>query len=347
MSKIEYLLQREEEMIKRSLGAAIIAVGLAVLMGLSVSAFTQSRQEVREEFHQTYPLAAGGRVSLKNINGAARVSVWDRNEVKVDAIKWAYRQERVDEAKIIIDATASAIRIRTEYPHSTMNWDDGDRRYNNPASVEYTLTIPRTAQIDSIELINGDLVLEDVAGEVRASSINGEVTAKNLTGEVKLSTINGHLEATFDRTDASKPIALSSVNGSVELILASDVEADIKASTVHGNITNGLGLPVKKGKYVGRSLAGTLGRGGVQIDLNNVNGSIRINRANDGRTPSEVRSTLSVDRDPDGEMEDSMRETERTLREAERAQREVEREMREMEREINRSAGKRARRRDS
>ncbi len=323
-------------MIKRSLGAAIIAVGLAVLMGLSVSAFTQSREEVREEFHQTYPLAAGGRVSLKNINGAARVSVWDRDEVKVDAVKWAYKQGRVDEAKIIIDQTANDIRIRTEYPRSNNTWDDSDRRYNNPASVEYTLTIPRTARIDSIELINGDLVIENVAGDVRASSINGEVTGKNLAGEVRLSTINGHLEASFDRIDESKPVSLSSVNGSVELILASDAEADIKARTVHGNITNGLGLPVKKGKYVGRSLAGTLGRGGARIDLSNVNGSIRINRANDGRTPSEVRSIISPDRDPDGDIEDSMREADRALREAER-----------VEREINRAVRKSARRRDS
>lgn len=334
-------------MIKRSLGAAIIAVGLAVLMGLSVSAFTQSRQEVREEFHQTYPLAAGGRVSLKNINGAARVSVWDRDEVKVDAVKWAYKQDRVDEAKIIIDQTANAIRIRTEYPRSNNTWDDSDRRYNNPASVEYTLTIPRTARIDSIELINGDLVIENVAGDVRASSINGEVTGKNLAGEVRLSTINGHLEASFDRIDESKPVSLSSVNGSVELILASDAEADIKASTVHGNITNGLGLPVKNGKYVGRSLAGTLGRGGARIDLSNVNGSIRINRANDGRAPSGVTNRLSVDRDPDGDIEDSMREADRALREAERVEREVEREMREVEREINRAVRKSARRRDS
>ncbi len=333
-------------MIKRSLGAAIIAVGIAMLMGLSVSALVQSRQEVRDEFHQTYPLAAGGRVSLKNINGAARVSVWDRNEVKVDAIKWAYNQDRLDEAKIIIDPSANAVRIRTEYPRSTNSWNDGDRRYNNPASVEYTLTVPRTARIDAIELINGDLVIEDVAGDVRASSINGEVTGKNLSGEVRLSTINGHLEVSFDRIDETKPVSLSSVNGSVELILASDTEADIKASTVHGNITNGLGLPVKKGKYVGRSMAGTLGRGGAQINLSNVNGSVRINRANDGRTPSEVRSTIAPDRDPDGDIEDSMREAARAEREAERAEREVEREMQEVEREINRATRKRERRKD-
>ena len=35
-----------------------------------------------EEFHQTYPLAAGGRVSLSNINGRVKITGWDRDEVK-------------------------------------------------------------------------------------------------------------------------------------------------------------------------------------------------------------------------------------------------------------------------
>src|SRR5258708_30954038 len=52
--------------------------------------------EVREEFHQTYPLSANGRVTVENLNGSVRIAVWDRNEVKVDAVKRAYRRERLD-----------------------------------------------------------------------------------------------------------------------------------------------------------------------------------------------------------------------------------------------------------
>src|SRR5947209_5220340 len=51
--------------------------------------------ELREEFHQTYPLTANGRVSLENINGGVHIAVWDQNEVKVDAVKRAYRRERL------------------------------------------------------------------------------------------------------------------------------------------------------------------------------------------------------------------------------------------------------------
>jgi hypothetical protein len=42
--------------------------------------------------------------------------VWDRPAVQVDAIKKAYRKERLDEAKIDVNASEENIRIKTEYP---------------------------------------------------------------------------------------------------------------------------------------------------------------------------------------------------------------------------------------
>src|SRR6267378_3099911 len=81
-------------------------------------------QELTEEFHQTYPLNANGRVSIENINGGVRISVWDQNEVKVDAVKRAYTKEKLDEARIDVNATTDSVRIRTEYPQrrQSLGW---------------------------------------------------------------------------------------------------------------------------------------------------------------------------------------------------------------------------------
>lgn len=332
-------------MARRGFLFVLALAGLMMLMPVDKSVTAQSRDRVSEEFSQVYPLTSDGRVSLKNINGSVRVTAWDRNEVRVDATKWAYNPERLAEVKIHIDSTGDSISIRTEYPKRSLTWNhgDGDKSYNNPASVEFTISVPRASRIDKIDLINGDLNIEGLSGEVRASSINGEVIGKQLTGEVKLSTINGRLNFEFDSAARSKQVDLSSVNGAVDLVVASDTEAEITASTVHGSINNDLGLPVKKGKYVGRSLGGVLGRGGSQIELKNVNGSIRIERANDGRSPSTVTNTVTIDRDSDGDdfdkdIEDVEREAERKLREAQRevqeAQREIERASRENESEL-------------
>ena len=238
----------------------------------------QTGQELAEEFHQTYPLNATGRVSIENINGGVHISVWDQNVVKVDAVKRAYNKERLDEAKVDVSTTADSVRIKTEYPDRNQTFNSGERRYNNPAEVEYTLTIPRKARIDSADLVNGSLEIEGDEGDVKAACVNGQIKARGLTGDVKLSTVNGGVDATITRLAEAGSTSLNSVNGSIVLTIPSDSNAQVKANTIHGSITNDFGLQVNDGEYVGHDLSGQIGNGGPRIRLSNVNGSISIKR---------------------------------------------------------------------
>ncbi|PYS70244.1 MAG: hypothetical protein DMF69_14250, partial [Acidobacteria bacterium] len=256
-------------------------------------------EEVREEFHQTYPLSSTGRVSLENINGGVQIKVWDRAAVQLDAIKKAYRAERLGEAKIQVESSEDNIRIKTEYPdwNQTFKSGRGDR-YDNPASVEYSLTIPRKAALESIELVNGSLDIDGVEGSVKASSVNGPVTARGLLGDVKLSTINGPLQATFTQLSEVRPVSLGSVNGSLTIVIPSDSNASVRAGTVHGGIQNDFGMRVRHGEYVGHNLDGQIGNGGARIKLGNVNGSITINHAQDGRTLNPATS-MAIEKEKD------------------------------------------------
>jgi hypothetical protein len=246
-----------------------------------------------EEFHQTYPLAAGGRVELDNINGAVHITAWDQNQVKVDAVKYAGTRERLGEAKIEVEAGSDFVSIHTKYPDRDRTFDGG---WNDPAGVEYTLTVPRCARLDEIKLINGPLDIHGVAGEVRASCINGRLTADGLQGRVKLESINGKLDAHFEHL-AKAPVEISSVNGSLALILPSDAKADIEASTVSGSIEDDFGLNVRHHRFVGHDLHGELGGGGTRIRVSNVNGRIEIRHANDGHTLSSAKDLSHDDRD--------------------------------------------------
>jgi DUF4097 and DUF4098 domain-containing protein YvlB len=305
----------------------------------------QPGEEIREEFHQTYPLSPTGRVSLENINGGVQIKVWDQASVQVDAIKRAYRRERLAEAKIEVSATEENIRIKTEYPDENQNFRSGEGRYNNPAIVDYTLTVPRKAVLESIELINGSIDIDGVEGNVKASSINGKVMAKGLAAEARLSTINGPLQVTFTQLDESKAIELGSVNGNVTLIIPSNANASIRANTVHGGISSDFGLKVKHGEYVGHSLDGQIGTGGPRIKLANVNGGIQINHAQDGLpvTPgtsieSDARNSEGdVDVDVDVDVAPAVRARVDTVRVAREAQRQVNQAMREAQREIERA----------
>lgn len=248
-----------------------------------------------EEFHQSYALVAGGRIELGNINGAVHITAWDQNQVKVDAIKSANSKERLDEAEIQIDAANDYVSIRTKYRDRDLVWNDDGR--NNPATVEYTLMVPRNARLDEIKLVNGDLDITEVAGEVWASCVNGHLLAKGLQGRAKLSTVNGRLQAEFQRLD--KSLELTSVNGTVEVTLPSDTNAEIEASTVNGGIHNDFGIHVVHHRWVGHGMHAELGSGGTRIRLSNVNGRIEVQHANDGRALSTVKDLSHHGRDDD------------------------------------------------
>jgi len=277
------------------LGTVLGSLCALLILALGAHA-SDHRGALTEEFHQTYAITSDGRIELDNINGDVRISSWDRNEVKVDAIKYADTKERLDEAKIEVDSGKDYLSIRTKYPSHDNNWNWGSR--NNPASVEYTLTVPRKARLDDIKLINGALNVTGVSGEVRASCINGRLEAHDLAGRAKLETINGRLDARFAQL-AGQDVELGSVNGSLELTIPSDSNAEVQASTVSGSIGNDFGLRVNNHRYVGHDLRGELGTGGAHIRLSNVNGHIEIRHAQDGHAMSPVKDRSGHDKDDD------------------------------------------------
>jgi DUF4097 and DUF4098 domain-containing protein YvlB len=276
-------------------GATLGSLCALLVLAIAAHAFDHPGA-LTEEFHQTYPITADGRIELDNINGPVHISGWDRNEVKVDAVKYANTKERLEEARIEIDSGKDYLSIRTRYPDHDNNWNWGS--HNNPASVEYTLTVPRNARLDEIKLINGALDITGVSGEVRASCINGRLEAHDVAGRAKLSTINGRLDARFAQLSGQE-VELSSVNGSVELTIPSDSNAEVEASTVSGGINNDFGLRVNHHRFVGHDLRGEIGNGGTRIRLSDVNGRIEIRHAQDGHAVSPVKDRSHSDKDDD------------------------------------------------
>jgi Putative adhesin len=274
-----------------SLSLSLVAVSL-VLVFSSAAVASDHQSSMTEEFHKVYPLSAQGRVEIRNINGSVHIVGWDRNEVKVDAVKSAWSKERLDEATIEVSATQDEFSIHTEYPehghNQTFNYNSDDEK-NNPASVEYTISVPRQARLEKINLVNGRLDVQDVTGEIRASCVNGRIQARNLQGPFSLQTVNGELEANVAQLSPSI-MKLSSVNGKLRVTLPSDAQAEVDASTVSGRISDDFGLAVTRHQYVGQTLHGQLGAGGTKLNLSNVNGPIEINHASDNRPLSPARS---------------------------------------------------------
>lgn len=253
--------------------AAIIFLALLI-----VAAWGFSYEKFEATVDETVALSHGGAVSVENVNGDVTIEVWDRKEVRVYALKSASSQELLDGLKVEIHASPSAVRIETDYPSSRSSRDEGHdhSKRGNHLQVEYTLTVPRSAVVDNVDLVNGNLLVVGVEGGVEAEAVNGNIVVRDGAGAASLSTVNGGIELYVNHLGSSEQVELETVNGSIDLYLSASVGADISAETVNGRLTNDLGLAVKKGKYVGASFDGSIGGGGSQVDLETVNGSISV-----------------------------------------------------------------------
>jgi len=235
-----------------------------------------------ERFEKTYPFNANGKISVSNVNGSIVVEAWDRNEIKLEAVKIADSKDRLKDVNIRIDSRRDFFKVETDYSA----WKKEDGTWKNKTAkleVQYKLSVPRTAILDQIGTVNGTVTISNMTGGTTASAVNGNVKVSNLRGNSELSTVNGVTEAEFESLAGADKISLSTVNGQVRLLLPSDADATIRANTVNGNIVNDLGLPVRRGRFIGRDMYGKIGSGQAAIRLESVAGQLSIRRKQDGK----------------------------------------------------------------
>lgn len=255
---------------RATLGAAILVTLLTLGAALPAAGAT-------EETLETYPFDADGRIRVENVNGDIEVVGWDREEIELQVIKTADDPEILAELEVEIHVDRRELRITTDYPdRRDSGWFGGD---HGEMSVDYRLKVPRGARVDEIDTVNGGIHLEGLSGTVAASTVNGGIDARDLAGEeIELSTVNGSVEADFASLGGRQRVDLSSVNGRVEITVPAGADATIDASTVHGSLRDDFDFRIDEDRHVGAELEGRLGSGSATVELETVNGSVRINR---------------------------------------------------------------------
>ncbi len=245
---------------------------LGALLALAFSAYAHA-QGFTEEFHHTYPLSGNGTVDISNVNGRVRITGTDKNEVTVDATKRAESKQKLDDARIEVDSSANEFELRTRYPEH----DSWFRGYSNPASVEYTITVPKGVRLKA-SVVNSPLEISGITGEVHASTVNAEVVASGLANSADVTTVNSRAEADFAALPTSGHVRVHSVNGTAIVVIPSNSNAEVRAHSLNGSIHSDFNLPIERARYgPGSRLDGKIGNGGgPEVELDTVNGGIQI-----------------------------------------------------------------------
>jgi DUF4097 and DUF4098 domain-containing protein YvlB len=272
------------------------ASGLALLT-FALGTAAASAETLTEPFAQSYPLAAGGKVSVSNTNGAVTIDAWDQAQVKVEAVKKVKAgsaeraREILKELKVQVDARPDSVRIETKVPQRSNGfwaWISGS---GIQAEVEYHIHVPRRAAVTaentnggvhltgtqgaaSLETTNGGVTVDRVAGDVRLHSTNGALHATGVSGAVEAETTNGGIDIQLASLPAGRSNSLESTNGAISVHLPKDARLSLDAATTNGGVSSDFELTGgSKGKH---SLSGAINGGGGKMSIRTTNGGIHV-----------------------------------------------------------------------
>jgi Toastrack DUF4097 len=252
-----------------------------VAIAVALAALCSALPAQGEDFHWQGRIAAGKFVEIKGVNGDIDASPTAGAEVEVTAVKKSRRQDP-SEVEIKVVEHADGVTICAVYPASRGRenacapGEDGRlSARDNDVDVHFTVKVPAGVGFAG-RTVNGSVDARDLSGEVNVSTVNGSIEASS-KGIVRGQTVNGSIRASLGRADWSGPLSLSTVNGSITVELPADVSAEVRASVVNGDIETDFPLTVK-GKWGPRSMKGTIGSGGRDLELETVNGAIKLRK---------------------------------------------------------------------
>jgi hypothetical protein len=236
--------------------------------------------QAAQDFRWAGSLDAGEAVEIKGINGDISVTRASGSEIEIVAEARGrksdpstVRIERVDHADGI---TFCAVYPTPEGEQANECAPGSSGRMNthrNDVAVDFEVRLP--ANLDFIgRTVNGEILAHDLGGDVTANTVNGDIEVST-EGFARAETVNGDIDVVMGAPDFAQGAEFSTVNGSITLDVADGVDADVRASWLNGGFESELPFTLD-GRIGKRSARGMLGDGGPELELETVNGSIRI-----------------------------------------------------------------------
>ena len=187
------------------------------------------------------------------VNGTVSVNPSSDDSIRVEVTRicraetQAEADQHVDDIELIDDVIYDKAFIQANFP------DDNELEY----TADFDIEIPLVLLMEFI-VTNGNIIVEDYKGVVWATIVNGSITCD------------------MAEVDSNSQAVLHCTNGSIVFSMPADAGADFHASLVNGSISITGFSSVNYTMNTNDVKAGTIGSGGVSLELGTVNGSIMI-----------------------------------------------------------------------
>lgn len=233
-----------------------------------------------------------GVIDISLVQGSITVRGTNRKDVLVTARPEADRPSR----RYDPDATGmhripqtAGYRITEEGNRIKMSSDSPNR------SLTFEIEAPARTNLKLSTVNGGEILVENIEGDLEVSNVNGGVTLNGVAGSVIAGTTNGSVRATLTRVTAAKGMAFTSLNGTVDVTLPPATKANLRLRSDHGDVYSDFDVQLaaassaptveenrnSNGRYRisrNRSIIGTINGGGPEFELRTFNSNVYVRK---------------------------------------------------------------------
>lgn len=244
-------------------------------------------------------------LAVQNIQGDVTVEGYNGDKVELAAQKTITADNQADaekgkrEVQLKTVASGDTVYVYLEAPFiyrrpgkwRSMSMDRDENDYD--FQFDIIVKVPRQTNLDVATVNNGEVIVANTRGAVKAGNVNGPIKITNIEGPTKAHTVNGDVEVTYTKNPAADS-DFRTINGQLNVVFQPNLAADFTFKTMHGefysDFDNLQTLPAQTIKNTKSGRAGgtvyqvdnrqamRLGKGGPTFSFETLNGNVYVRR---------------------------------------------------------------------
>lgn len=184
-----------------------------------------------------------GTLEISIVRGSISVSGYDGQEV---LLNYGSDLEEDEEQEVTEDGLR---RISNNAVGFNVSEDDNEVEVSGSSpmrNIDFDVTVPRNFSLTLSTVNGGDIVVQNVNGEMEISNVNGEVALRNVGGSALVNTVNGDIEASFNSVMPDKPMAFSNLNGDIDVTLPANTKMSAKMKSEWGDVFTDFDMDIRR-----------------------------------------------------------------------------------------------------
>jgi len=251
---------------------------ILALAALAVSAAPAlaGAQETTEHVTRTIKLDPGGTLRLKSFSGPIHITVTDRPEVVIDAVRYGTRERLGRIALDIHEGGANTVVVdANRREHNT--WFEFSS-HDNVVKTDFDIKVPRRTNLD-LSVFSAPITVTGVEGTFKAHGFSSRLEFQDVTGPVNAHTFSGSITIRAKTWQPNQTIDVDTFSGNIDLHVPENARGSVSFQSFSGHLDSGRPLVLRSGSR--RSLSADLGNGGDndgRLRFKTFSGSVTIDK---------------------------------------------------------------------